>query len=232
MNILIVCAHPDDEVLGCGGIIKKLANRGHRVAVYAIGTGEGSRCSASSLIGRIDAYEQSLRTLKAIKAETVLALGKNEYGSATTFPPDNQFDTVPMLSIVKAIEQVIGYTNPEFVFTHSVYDLNIDHRITAQAVLTATRPQPGCTIKQVYSFEVLSSTDYGFNQFGVFTPNHYEDITDTIDAKIEAMKCYTTELKEPPHPRSIEGIKVLAKYRGMHVGVKHAEAFMLIRSIN
>jgi len=115
------------------------------------------------------------------------------------------------------------------IFTHYKKDLNIDHRITHQAVLTASRPLSGVPVREIYSFEILSSTEYNYPMS--FSPNVFFDISDDLDNKIDSMKIYTSEIKVFPHPRSPEGIKLNAEYRGMQVGVKYAEAFQLIRMI-
>ena len=143
--------------------------------------------------------------------------------------PDNRFDTVPLLDIVKVIEKVKAEVNPDTVFTHFADDLNIDHKITANAVLTATRPVHDECVKGVYSFEVLSSTEWNYSV--QFTPDTFFDVTGTINEKIKAMACYKSELRIQPHPRSLEGINLNARLWGMKTGVQWAEAFKTLRMI-
>lgn len=143
--------------------------------------------------------------------------------------PDNRFDSVNFLDIVKIVEHVKEKVKPNVVFTHHKNDLNIDHRITYQAVLTAFRPLLHATIEEIYSFEVLSSTEWSYPN--TFQPNVYFDISKSIAKKVEAMKFYVSELKDWPHPRSIKGVEILAKKRGCEVGLEYAEAFECIRIV-
>jgi len=143
--------------------------------------------------------------------------------------PDNRFDSVPLLDIIKTIEKVKLQIKPRIIFTHSETDLNIDHQITYRAVITATRPVPGETVKEIYSFEILSSTEWRYPIR--FSPDVFYDISDTIEIKIKAMSRYRGELRKFPHPRSIEGIKVNSRSWGMKAGLKYAEVFKSIRVI-
>ncbi len=143
--------------------------------------------------------------------------------------PDNSFDTVPLLELVKSIEKVKKLIKPNIIFTHYEKDLNIDHKLTYQATITAARPLANESVKKIYSFEILSSTEWSFPL--EFSANVFFDISKTLEAKINAMKCYSSELCEAPHPRSLEGIKLNARIQGMRVGLAYAEAFKLVRSI-
>ena len=146
--------------------------------------------------------------------------------------PDNKFDTVPLLDIIKIIEAYIRKINPEVVYTHHRGDLNIDHRITFDAVLTACRPVEGNPVKRILSFEVPSSTEWNIQNASTnFISNTYEDISETINQKTEAMSAYQNEIRLSPHPRSIEKIRSLAETRGAASGMNFAEAFMLIREL-
>jgi len=219
-NILVVAAHPDDEVLGCGGTIARLAGEGYRVEVLILGEGITSRDKS-----RGDGQERKLLSLKrdSRAANRVLKV------HTVTFYdfPDNKFDSVPLLDIVKTVEKVKRSINPGIVFTHYGYDLNVDHRITFQAVLTATRPMGKEPVKDIYAFETLSSTEWGFHRS--FDPDCFFDISATIKTKLRAMSEYTGELEKFPHPRSLRGIEINAAYRGMQSGSRFAEAFRLIR---
>ena len=146
--------------------------------------------------------------------------------------PDNRFDTIPLLDVIKIIEELIERLQPEVIYTHHGGDLNIDHAITQRAVLTATRPVVGCPIKKIYAFEVPSSTEWSFGQFqSAFQPNVFVDITDTLETKIKAMAVYESETRLFPHPRSFEAIRNIARRRGSMVGLKASEAFMLVRDV-
>jgi len=223
-KILIIAAHPDDEVLGCGGIIAKYAES-KEIYIAILGEGISSRYQKREKVSK-----EELSSLKKKSQEVGIFLGIRE--NLFFDLPDNQFDTIPFLKIVKKIEEVVKKIKPTIIYTHHIGDLNIDHRITFQAVLTATRPTNNCSVKEIYSFEVPSSTEWSFQKINnSFSPNVFENISDTINKKIEAMKIYKTEIREFPHPRSEEAILTVAKRWGLVAGFKYTEAFELIRSI-
>lgn len=146
--------------------------------------------------------------------------------------PDNRFDSVNLLDIVKSVEHYLGDIRPDIVYTHHYGDLNIDHRLACEAVLTATRPTKACTVKEVYEFETVSSTEWSFgNREWGFFPNVFVDIQDYFEIKCDAMKKYKSELCSFPHPRSLETLEALAKKRGSIAGKEYAEAFELARRI-
>jgi len=216
-KILVVVAHPDDEVLGVGGTILKHISRGDAVSILIMGDGELSRESGADVKKR----ENQARAIADLLGVENLFLEKF---------PDNQSDTIPLLSLTKKVGEIIEKIQPATIYTHHAHDLNIDHRLTCQAVLTACRPQPSFCVKQILSFEVLSSTEWQLKEEGhVFLPTYYQDITEFIDKKIEILKVYSGELKDYPHPRSVDGVRILAQYRGMEVGFAYAEAFQAVR---
>ena len=220
-RVLVVAAHPDDEVLGCGGTMAALAQAGHEVYVLILGEGVTSRDEIRDPLARakeIEALRQAAR-----KAAQILGAKEVFFEDL----PDNRFDTVPFLEIVKKIERIKTKVRPEIIFTHYEGDLNIDHQITARAVMTATRPLPGETVNSIYSFEVLSSTEWNF--FTNFKPNVYVDISKNFSQKIEAFNCYTLENRLFPYPRSEKVLASKATVRGSEAGFKFAEAFNLIR---
>jgi LmbE family N-acetylglucosaminyl deacetylase len=146
--------------------------------------------------------------------------------------PDNRLDTVPLLDIVKLVEGLIEQVEPEVIYTHHAGDLNIDHGIIHRAVLTATRPVAENRVREIYAFEVPSSTEWAFQRIEPgFRPNYFVDITKTIEAKIAAMECYETEARKFPHPRSPEALRAFAVRWGSVAGCGAAEAFELVRSI-
>lgn len=220
-RVLIIAAHPDDEVLGCGASSVRMADEDCEIFTLILGRGVASRYSGEGL-GTMK-RELDILNKEMLKANVILKVKK-----VFTYDfPDNRFDSVPILDIVKTIEDVKKKVKPTVIFTHDLNDLNIDHQITYKAVITAARPLPGETVKEIYSFEVPSSSEWNYP--AVFSPNLFIDVTGYLGSKMKAMREYKTELKKYPHPRSIEGIEANAKRWGMTAGVKYAEAFKVIR---
>lgn len=223
-NVLIVAAHPDDEVLGCGGTIAKLVKQKHNVYTLILGEGKTSRIANDFSIKE----ELSILNQEIIQANKILGITK----VYTRNFPDNKFDTVALLDIVKEIEEIKEEVNPEIIYTHHFGDMNIDHQVTLKAVLTATRPMKNECVKEIYSFEIPSSTEWGsFSAGSMFIPNIFQDISDTIDIKVKAMGQYKSELREYPHPRSLQHIKELARVNGTKVGLSYSENFVLLRQL-
>jgi len=224
MKWLDVAAHPDDEVLGCGATISRMAREGHDVFISVLGQGISSRYENHD--------QASSKELEELQRRCRKAAGLLGAKDIFTFRfPDNSFDTVPLLQIVKTIEGLVQRTKPEVIYTHYAGDLNIDHAITIRAVLTAIRPVKDQQVKKLYSFEIPSSTEWAFGEFGPFTPNVFVDVSTTLELKIRALLCYESEAREYPHPRSPEALRSLAKKWGSTAGLNAAEAFQLIRSI-
>jgi len=222
---LVIVAHPDDEVLGGGGTIAKHALDGDEVYCLFLGDGVTSRYDQGEKLAEERLRE---RKLEAEKAATILGIRELFF----TNLPDNRFDTVPLLTIVKAVEEVKGRIKPIIIYTHHQGDLNIDHQLTFKAVLTACRPMKDETVREIYSFEVPSSTEWSSpDARNYFMPNVFVDVTDTLDKKIEALKAYRGELREYPHPRSPEGLRTIAHRWGSTVGCEAGEAFELIRAV-
>ena len=220
---LIVVAHPDDEVLGCGGTVAKLSREGWEFYTLFLGEGVTSRDEKRDLEKRKTELLELQKN--ALRANEILGV-KEVFFEAL---PDNRFDGIELLDIVKRVEFYIQKVKPKIVFTHWEKDLNQDHRLVAKAVKIATRPLPHHPVKAVYSCEVLSSSEWNFLES--FTPNVYVDITQTLEKKLKAMEQYKGELREFPHPRSLKGIEIKAAQRGMEVGLPFAEAFKVIREI-
>jgi LmbE family N-acetylglucosaminyl deacetylase len=215
-KILVIAAHPDDEVLGCGGTIAKHTQQKDQVRVLFIADGENSR-DTTHLEQRKKSAQNALKILGAT-AEGFLDFS------------DNQLDSVPLLQIIQKIERTIQTYKPEIVYTHHYGDLNIDHSLTNRAVMTACRPLPGCSVKEIYAFEVLSSTEWA-DEAEQFKPNHFVDIQNFWDKKVDAITEYKAEMREFPHSRSMENLDALSTFRGGSIGVQRAEAFRLLRSI-
>lgn len=222
--ILILAAHPDDEVLGCGGAIAKLADQGAIVHVAFLADGVFSR--AGDVVVRQE--ELHVRRVAAQKACDILGVRSVSFGDF----PDNRMDTVALLDIIKAVEALIAEKQPETVFTHHAGDVNIDHRRIHEAVVTACRPQHGHPVKTLLCFEVPSSTEWQLPcSAPVFAPNWFVDISDTLERKLAALDAYAAELRDWPHPRSRQAVEHLAHWRGAIVGVDAAEAFILGRQL-
>lgn len=222
-KILVIAAHPDDELLGLGATIKKRVDRGDVANCIILGEGMTSRKNKREDVEGIlinQLHENSRKAAKIIGFENI-------YFEKL---PDNRFDGIEMLDIIKTIEGYIAKLKPDIVYTHHKGDRNIDHRITHEAVLTACRPVGDYTVKEIYAFETSSSTEWGFSKEESFFPNIFEDVSNTLSFKLEAMKCYETEIREYPHPRSLKSLEIIAARWGSVVGVDYAEAFMLIRS--
>ena len=225
MRYLIIAAHPDDEVLGCGGTIARLNQEGEETFVAILGEGMTARYDE-----RQDADSRLLEGLRAKSRKVAEFLGVKDLFMHDF--PDNRFDTVPLLDIVKAIERVIDTLKPEVVFTHHGSDLNIDHVITFRATLTAVRPTVGCPVRAVHAYEVASSSEWAFGSFErAFRPNMFFDISQTLELKVSAMKLYEGELRKYPHPRSAEALEAIARKWGATVGLGAAEAFETVRCI-
>ena len=226
MKILIIAAHPDDEVLGCGGSMAKWSCQGDQVHVLIMAEGATSRDKFRDR--NLRKLDLSHLARAAKKVEDILQLMSVELQSY----PDNRMDSVDMLDVVKSIEEKIEKIKPELIITHHSADLNIDHQVIHEAVMAACRPQPGHSVRQLMSFEVPSSTEWQSPTFGnSFVPSWFEDISETLEHKIRALDAYESEMRVFPHARSIKAAEHLARWRGATVGCKAAEAFMLIRKI-
>ena len=225
MNVLVVAAHPDDEILGCGGTMARLAREGHEVRIAILAEGMSSR-----YVQREDADQQQLKHLHARAQQAANKVGAKELVLCKL--PDNRLDTVPLLDVVKLVEELITRFRPEAIYTHHPGDLNVDHGVVHRAVLTATRPVAGQWVREIYAFEVPSSTEWAFQRLEpVFRPSVFVDIAETLDTKLEALACYDTETRKFPHPRSAEALRAIAARWGSVAGLPAAEAFELIRSV-
>ncbi|HEC15248.1 MAG TPA: PIG-L family deacetylase [Sedimenticola sp.] len=225
-TVLVIAAHPDDEALGCGGSMARWAAEGRTVHLLLLADGEGAR---GDVAGAVEfAAQMKQRRLAAEAAADILGVA-----SATLLDfADNRMDGVELLDVVKAVERIVAAVQPESVLTHHAGDVNVDHRIAHDAVLTACRPQPGYCVRQLLFFEVPSSTEWRpTGSAPQFVPNFFVDITGTLEVKQRALQAYRDEMRPFPHPRSLEAIEALARWRGASCGVAAAEAFVLGRQL-
>lgn len=233
MKILIVSAHPDDEVIGMGGALKKISQY-HDVQVLFIADGITARKKAGHInTTKYDVTEEEMKKMSkeiairkehAIKALGILGVKKMKFLDL----PDNELDTVPFLKIVKEVENEITSSKCKIIFTHHYNDLNIDHRLAYEATITAARPIFDSNVKSIISFEAISSTDW--RKPYKFNPNMYMNISNEIESKIRSLKAYKNEIRDFPHPRSEEAIRATAKRWGSLSGFNAAEAFEIVMS--
>lgn len=221
-SALIVVAHRDDEILGCGGTIAKLIEDKYKVYAISMTNGVSSRARSSK-------KEIKQRYKNSLKASKVI--GFNWLNKISGDFADNAMDSEPLLNIVKVIEEAKKITNPEIVITHYPEDLNIDHQIVSSATLTAFRPKTNQTCKKIISFEVPSSTDFAIYKKNFFKPNYFVDIQKFWNKKKLGLDAYKDEMLKYPNSRSVKGLKNLAHYRGNQVGLNMAEAFQILRII-
>ncbi|GFM35152.1 PIG-L deacetylase family protein [Desulfovibrio subterraneus] len=222
---LVVAAHPDDEVLGCGGTIAKLAMNGFSVDVIIMAEGETSRSSFEQ-----SSAEESLAALRKAATEAGALLGAASV--VLLGLPDNRMDSMDLLDVVKRLEATVGDTCYNAVYTHHSGDVNIDHQIVNRAVVTVFRPMPGKHNPSIYAFEVPSSTEWQPpSQSFPFLPTVFVDVSAVLERKIAALKVYESEMRPWPHARSLAAVEALAKWRGATVGVDAAEAFVACRII-
>lgn len=225
MKILFIVAHPDDEVIGCGGTIAYHVKKKDDVKVISFTNGTGSRNKKDKLINSKNSYIRKKSYLLASKILNFKWIANLNY-------PDNELDTVSKLSLVKEIEKITLKFDPDIVYTHHTSDLNIDHQTIATATLIAFRPTIKKKHTEIRFFEIPSSTDYtSFKIDPIFKPNLYIDISKFWRKKYSALLAYKQEMMKYPNSRSLKGIKNLAEYRGNSVGLKLAEAYEVVRKV-
>lgn len=222
MNILVVAPHPDDEVLGCGGLLAKYAGEGDSTYVAIMTNGHVGAPELFSIDGVME-----LRA-EAIEAHKTLGV-KNTYFFDYPAP---RLETTPAYQIANELNKLINQLSVEKLYLPHRGDMHRDHAVIFYAALVAARPINNCPVKDIYTYETVSETEWA-PPFGsdVFIPNVFHDITNTFSIKVQAMKRFASQIKQYPHPRSIEALESLAKLRGATVGIPYAESFALIRSI-
>jgi len=225
-RVLVVAAHPDDEVLGCGGTIARHADAGDQVQVLIVAEGATSRQQQRD---RNQATEQ-LSSLAQAAQQAGAILGAQRVELLDL--PDNRLDSLDRLDLIKQIEERIARHHPQVVYVHHAGDVNVDHRRLHEAVVTACRPVPGQLVRRLLSFEVASSTEWQPpGSAPPFQPNWFVDISAQWPRKREALAAYAIEMRPWPHARSLEALEHLARWRGAQVGVEAAEAFCLLRQL-
>lgn len=224
-SLLVVAAHPDDELLGEGATIRRLVDEGAAAHAVILAEGITSRSDAREMadLAELDALKQD-----ALAADQIIGYASTDFCGL----PDNRMDQLDLLDIIKIISKFVELYNPDTIFTHHPGDLNIDHRLVCQAVLTACRPVNDNRVKRIYAFETPSSTEWNYIYEAPFCPNAYFDVTSTLETKIEAMSMYKSEGAAYPHPRSAVALRALAQYRGSNIGCEYAEAYSVLREIN
>jgi LmbE family N-acetylglucosaminyl deacetylase len=226
---MIVAAHPDDELLGLGATMHQLITQCNvKTHVVILGEGITSRSEKRDLLG--SKHELEMHKANIHKAQSIIG-----YHSVSIFDfPDNRFDSVALLDIIKIVEKEKSVFKPDAIFTHHSGDLNVDHRLTFEAVITACRPMEHESVKNIISFETPSGTEWiSSSDPKQFIPNLFFEVDEEdLQAKISGMESYEFEKRQYPHPRSPEALKTHAQYRGITVGCNLAEAFFLVRSIS
>lgn len=223
-RVLVVAAHPDDELLGCGATIARHAAEGARVWTLVLGEGVAARAGL--------APAEKARQLKALRRHAAAANKAAGVERCLLLDfPDNRLDSVPRLDVIQAVEKVVARFRPERVYTHSPADLNVDHQIVSEAVRTACRPLPGSSVRDVLAFETVSATEWRFDAERRFVPNVFVDVSRTLERKLKALARYEGEMRAFPHPRSAEALRALAELRGAQAGYAAAEAFALVRRV-
>lgn len=214
-KILVVAAHPDDELLGCGATIAKHVKKGDRVRSVIMCEGETMRSQDGAV--KRSATNDAARILGV---EAVECVGL----------PDQHLDTLPIVDVITPIEDIVNEYQPNIIYVHSGSDINRDHQVVFEATLVALRPKNVC-VEEIYSFYTVSSTEWGYPR--LFNPDVWVGFDDSIMLqKLSAFECYGTELCEYPHPRSLEAVKNLAKMLGNQCCMEYAEVFETIRKID
>lgn len=218
-KVLVIAPHRDDEILGCGGTIAKYAAQGIKVYVCVVTEGKGPlfEKEASNAI-----QEECMRAGHFVGVEKTFFL---------KFPAA-MLESIPRHQLNDAISRVIKEVEPGEVYIPHRGDLQVDHKITADACMVGLRPKDGCPVKKIYAYETLSETGWDIpDRANEFIPMVYNDITDYLDKKIQAMEFYKSQLSDFPGARSIGAVKALASYRGSMMNMQAAEAFCLIREL-
>lgn len=215
MRILVISAHPDDEVIGAGGAIARHVADGDEVYWCVVTQGYSPLMTEAELT---KARQQVYAVQHCLGIRDVSFCGF----------PTVKLNSIPHRDLTSALQATVDKTKPRIVYTTPYCDVNMDHRLVCEATMVATRPLPASTVRKVLSYEIAPTTRFAVQPFA---PNVYIDISAFVTKKLEAMACYETELREFPHPRSLEGLQLFARERGLGAGVQAAECFYLIREL-
>ncbi|MEA5579055.1 PIG-L deacetylase family protein [Anabaena sp. UHCC 0451] len=220
-QILVISAHPDDEILGLGGTIARYIHQGEKVVIAFV---------ADSGKARYEDETISLVKSCTIEAASNVGIAKTDIRFAGL--ADQILDTLPIIKITQWIEEVVQEIKPQIIYTHHRGDINRDHQIVHEATLTAARPYSTSFVERILCYETPSATEWaGPYVENYFVPNVFVDISSHLENKLSAMSAYKTELRPFPHPRSLEALRTRAAYWGSIIGVTAAEPFMLVREI-
>ncbi len=218
-KVLIIAAHPDDEVLGCGGTIARLAEEGKEIFCVFLGKGKASRFEDEEENSAVIKQERKILLQESARAGKILGIKDSFFLDF----PDQKYETVSLQDVVDALREIFRKVNPSMVFTHHVQDINLDHHITWEAVERLCREIEQKDL-ELYSFIIPAASEW----HGVsFAPNAIVDITSTFSKKEAALRAYESELPEFPHPRSLKAVQGLAQYWGSQGGVAYGESFFL-----
>lgn len=217
-RVLVVAAHPDDEILGVGATLARHVRDGDEVHALVVSEGATARYEIGAKKHLVQSARDSADTLGLASIDF---LGM----------PDQRLDGLPLIEVTQALETIVQSIRPAVVYTHTPVDVNADHGVVARACWTACRPYAAPWIETVLAFETPSSTEWAWRLPGhSFDPQWYVDVTDTLELKLAAMAKYDTELRQYPHPRSLRALEERARYWGSHIGVTAAEPFVLLRT--
>lgn len=218
-RVVVIAAHPDDELLGAGGTLARHVRAGDEVHAIVVADGAGSRYPAEL----VSSLEKQAR-----RAGEVIGFTSLQFLQL----PDQRLDTIPLIELTQRLEGVLDEIGPDTVYTHFPEDVNTDHGLVARGAWTACRPYARPRVRKFAVFETPSSTEWAWSMPGTdFRPSLFVDVTDTLEAKIAAMECYETELRDYPHPRSSRALRERAAYWGSHIGRRAAEPFIVLREV-
>ncbi|MGC5052972.1 PIG-L deacetylase family protein [Micromonospora sp. DT48] len=218
-RILIFAAHPDDEILGMGGTIARHADAGDAVRICCVTDG-----SSTQYAGDLEILRQKQQEARKA-AET---LGVSDYVHHDL--PDMRLDTLPHVDVNRVVERQVAEFQPDTVYCVQA-DINLDHRTVFHSVAVATRPVPGQSVRRLLTFAPSSSTEWTPAPESWWQPNWFVDISDTLERKLEAFRCYRSEWRDWPHPRNDRALRVQAEHYGTVIGCDAAEPFVMVRGI-
>ena len=219
MNVLVICAHPDDEILGAGATLARHVDQGDQVHACVLAEGATSRYQDEMVNELVECGKQ---------AGDVIGFTSLRFEQL----PDQRLDTLPLIEVTRLIEELVDAVRPEVIYTHFPWDVNTDHAVVARCAWTACRPYRFPFVRMLAAFETPSSTEWAVpGEQHRFEPQRYVDVSATLPRKLEAMRCYRSELRDYPHPRSLRALEERAAYWGSVVGVPAAEPFLVLREL-